>query len=137
MLSKRGTILSMPFVIVLLLISTALAMSLARKGQAAHLPIRIIRFQNIGNDANVNTGIPSSNHHCVATGWAAQWDIQEDDAGNSYVWTQVQPTIQGNRWFVRASFRSHNNHESPDVDVVCFPTDLATFQGSTTLFDPD
>ncbi len=112
-------------------------MSLAKPAQAAHLPVRIIRYQNIGNDATLNTGIPSSTYHCVATGWAAHWDIQEHDAGNSYLWTQVQPTLQGNRWFLRASFRSHNNHESPDVDIVCFPTDAATFTGPTTLFDPD
>ena len=133
----RGTIFSTQFVIVVLLIATALALSLARNGQASHLPIRIIRFSNIGNDANRDTGVPSNTHHCVATGWSAQWDIQEDGAAANYVWTEVQPTLQGNRWFVRASFRSHNNHESPDVDVVCFPRDLATFQGDTTLFDPN
>jgi len=133
-LYARVALLLMAFLVVLAALITT---PLVKPAQAAHLPIRIIRFQNIGNDANINTGVSSSTHHCVATGWSAHWDIQEHDAGSNYVWTQVQPTLQGNRWFLRVSFRSHNNHESPDVDVLCFPTDVATFTGPTALFDPD
>jgi hypothetical protein len=174
MVSKRSTLLGTLFVLVFLLVSTALAAAqstvyvpvIAEDGQSAtqentpentpeeqadtsepepvgqevsaesHLPVRIIRFQNIGNDANFNTGVSASTHHCVATGWSGYWDIQENDAGGNYVWTQVNTTL--NTWFIRGSMRSHNNHESLDVDLVCFRTDLASFEGaSRSLFDPD
>jgi hypothetical protein len=94
-------------------------------------PVRILRFENVGNDANFNTGIPAVNYHCVAAGWSTRYDIEEDDAGINSVWTYVS----GATWWARVSLRSHNDHENPDVDIVCFRTEFATWEGAPTWLD--
>jgi hypothetical protein len=122
----------------LAILSFAMAMGTAALATPASAQqVRILRLENIGNDAERNTGVPINTHHCVATGWSARWDTQEDDAGNNYVWTYLKPTTQGNFWHVRASFNSHNDHENMDVDVVCFSTSISTFTGNRFLFHPD
>jgi hypothetical protein len=99
-----------------------------------YYPVRIKRMENVGSDANVSTGIPYASYVCVATGWSGYWDIEEDDAGSNYVWTQAQ----NGYWYLRASMRSHNNHETLDVDVLCFRREIAFMEGaSPSLFDPD
>lgn len=160
MLSKRDNRFSAPFGIVLL-ISTVLTMTMSQAPNAQE-PVRIIRFENLRNDANflitengnvidvngnpVSAGAPvlPSTHHCVATGWSAAWDINEDNDARQNVWTQVRDTDPGAltvlRWFVRVSFNNDGDRaERPDVDVVCFPTSIATFspEGKRFLYDPD
>jgi hypothetical protein len=140
MLIKRNTSFSVPLVIVLLFISTVLTMTMSQVANAQQTPVRIIRFENIGNSANVNIGVSPDTHHCVATGWSAKWDIDEDFDGSNHVWTHVQATTAGNRWFVRVAFNNDGDTdkaENPDVDVVCFPTNVATFEGNKFLYDPD
>ena len=43
-------------------------------------------------------------------------DIQEDDAGQILL-AYMEP--KGDKWQIRADFRSHNNHENWTLDVIC------------------
>ena len=89
-------------------------------------PIRIIRYQNAGNDARFDTGISANDYYCVATGWSANYDIQEFGAWVNMVWTFV---YEGT-WWARCEFNSHNHHENSDVDIVCFRKEIATWEGA-------
>ncbi len=97
--------------------------------------IIIHRFENLPNDGDTNTGISADAYYCVATGWSADWDTQEDGSGINMVWTHSS----GGTWWIRAQFHSHKGrHEHPDVDVLCFPKEMVTWQGaSTSLNRPD
>ncbi|RIK34049.1 MAG: hypothetical protein DCC55_33795 [Chloroflexi bacterium] len=95
--------------------------------------VRIVRFANIGNDANFNTGVSATDYHCVASGWAARYDILENDAQINTLWTYVN----GNTWWLRVNFPSHNTNENPDVDIVCFRSEVSSFTGNRSLNDPN
>jgi hypothetical protein len=94
-------------------------------------PILMRRYQDINN--NLNTHISADNYYCVATGWASYYDIQEDNAGPSAIWTY---TYSG-EWWVAGNLRSHIDDDFPDVDVVCFRYELVDYSGVTNLWDPD
>jgi hypothetical protein len=112
MLSKRDNSFSAPFGIVLLLISTVLTVTMSQAANAQQ-QVRIIRFKDLPNDANVlitengfvrepltedeGEGAPvlPATNHCVATGWSAKWDINEDFDGAQHVWTEVRDTDPG------------------------------------------
>ncbi|MCL4859314.1 MAG: hypothetical protein KJZ93_07900, partial [Caldilineaceae bacterium] len=96
--------------------------------------VRIRRFENIGNDANKDTGISATDYHCVITGWAAHYDILENNAQTNMFWTYVNPTT--NTWWYRVVFPSHNTHENPDIDVLCFRTEIASYTGNRNLNNP-
>jgi hypothetical protein len=136
MLSKRDTGFKVLFVTVLLLIPVVLTLTMSRPANAQQ--VLIIRLEDIGNNANKNLGISPDTHHCVATGWSAKWDINEDFDAPQHVWTNVQSTEEGERWFVRVVFNNDDPQaENPDVDVVCFAVSIAEFRGDKTLYDPD
>lgn len=94
--------------------------------------VRIERYINKGNDANFPTGISPSDYNCVAASWTARYDIQENNKGLNAVWTYVS----GLDWHVRAQFSSHNTHENPAVDVVCFSTAISTMIGPPDFREP-
>lgn len=101
---------------------------------AAVKPVLITRLENLGNDANVSTGIPAADYHCVAAGWSAAYDVNENGSSVNMVWTYVS----GSTWWVRAQFSSHSDrHESPDVDVLCFHVLISTFRGNRELNQPN
>jgi hypothetical protein len=97
-------------------------------------PVRILRYQKVGNDALFNTFVPANQYYCVAAGWSAKWDIQEGGSGINAVWTFENNGM----WHARVTFSSHNDHENPDVDIVCFRREFASWEGaSTSLNSPD
>lgn len=97
-------------------------------------PIRLIRYENRGDSANFSTGVSATDYYCVAAGWSAAYDINENDVHNNMVWTYVSSGI----WYVRVNFSSHNNAENPDVDIICFRKEIVSWEGAaTTLNDPD
>jgi hypothetical protein len=97
-------------------------------------PVRILRYENVGNDAFFNMFIPANQYYCVAAGWSAKWDIQEGGSGTNAVWTYES----SGTWWARAIFSSHNDHENPDVDIVCFRREFASWEGAPTwLNSPD
>jgi hypothetical protein len=96
--------------------------------------VAIRRFENIGNDAHRNTGFAASGYHCVIAGWASQFDIQENGVQTNMLWTYVNP--ETNSWWIRVVFPSHNTNENPDVDVVCFRTEIASYTGNRNLNAP-
>jgi len=99
-------------------------------------PIRIIRYENRGNDADFDTGIPFSDWYCVNAGWSTRFDIQESGTYNNMIWTYVHPI--SNTWQVNATFASHNDDEDPDFDIVCFRRNIASWEGASwELNHPD
>jgi hypothetical protein len=99
-------------------------------GQA---PIIMRRYENVGNNATFSTGISGTDYNCTIGGWSGRWDINENGAGDNFLWTQV---LSGT-WYVRTNFYSHNDHENLDVDLLCFRKELVWYIGDKTLFDPD
>jgi hypothetical protein len=95
-------------------------------------PVLIKRFTGLPNDANVYTGVSAAQYNCVAASWTARYDIQENSRGLNAVWTYVD----GTDWYVRAQFHSHNNHESPAVDVVCFHHAISYMDGPRDFREP-
>jgi hypothetical protein len=96
-------------------------------------PVLIKRFANVGNDANFDTTVSASDYECVAAGWSATYDIQESDARINMVWTYTS----GSTWWARVQFASHNDDENPDVDILCFRTEIAEFSGTRSLNSPN
>lgn len=100
----------------------------------ADKPVLIKRMENIGPDYSVDTGISSDEYECVVTGWSAKYDIDEAGSLINCVWTFVKDS----HWRVKVQLASHNDHENPDVDILCFRKDIAEWQGDPrTLWDPD
>jgi hypothetical protein len=91
--------------------------------------VLVKRFTSMGNDADIYTGISYLDYNCVAASWTARYDLQENDGGTNAVWTYVS----GLDWFVRAQFNSHNTHENPAVDIVCFSKVISYMDGSITF----
>jgi streptogrisin C len=74
-------------------------------------------YRQIGDNVDYYTGINATDYECSVAGIAARdADIQENDAGTiiaSYLYKQ------NNHWRIRGEFRTHNNHESWDFDLLC------------------
>lgn len=97
-------------------------------------PVRIIRYENKGDNVDFATVVSANDYYCVAAGWSTYYDIQENDPGTNMVWTYVASGV----WRVRVELRSHHEDENPDIDIVCFRKEIATWEGaSVTLNDPD
>lgn len=96
--------------------------------------VRIQRFENIGNDANFNSNISAIDYDCVITGWAAQFDFLENNTQTNMLWTYVNNTT--NTWWIRVVFPSHNTHENPDVDLLCFRREITSFTGNRNINNP-
>ena len=102
--------------------------------------VLIKRFENVGNDAEFDTMISSSDWECVATGWSASWDIYEgNDAANhiNRVWTWTKSST--GTWWAAVRFASHSgDDENPDVDILCFRKEITEWQGvSRSLIHSD
>lgn len=81
-------------------------------------PVSRHEFNNLGDNVNgYDTFISSSAYECGVAGVAAlNGDINEDDSGpiiQSYLFSS------GGTWRIRADFRTHNNSETWDIDVLC------------------
>lgn len=80
-------------------------------------PVSRHEFRNLGNDVNHNTFLSTSTHECGVVGIAARdGDIEEHNTGDilqAYLYK-----LAGTWWF-RGDFRTHNDQESWDVDVLC------------------
>lgn len=81
-------------------------------------PVTRHEFRNLGDNVNgYNTFISSDIYECGVAGIAARdADIQENDTGDII---QAYLFASGGTWRIRADFRTHNNHESWDIDVLC------------------
>ena len=96
-------------------------------------PIQIIRMINLGNDSGSGDGrkIPgmsAEKYECVAAGWAAKWNgglFGGNDSANR-VWTHKV----NSDWYVKVEFASYDEHENPDVDIVCFAKEIAAWSGA-------
>lgn len=81
-------------------------------------PVTRYEFKNLGDNVNgYNTYINSNTHVCGVAGMAARnGDINENDDGN-IIQAYIYPS--GGTWRIRADFRTHNNSESWDIDLLC------------------
>lgn len=96
-------------------------------------PVIIKRFKDVGNGAHFFTGVPADTFHCVAAGWSARFDIRESETGDFMIWTYVRD----GQWVARATFSTQDEHENPDIDILCFRTEIATFEGDRFLNEPN
>ena len=101
-------------------------------------PVRIIRFENVGNDANFDTGLSELEYSCVAAGWSATWRDNEINGvatpGVNMVWSYAKLST----WWLRVSFHSTSDSEDPDVDLLCFRNEIVTWEGGAAdLNDPN
>ncbi len=94
-------------------------------------PVRIVRLTDI--NGYIDTGISAATYDCVVAGFAAYYDLQEDDAGLSAIWTHVY----NGTWWVDAVLRDHNDYAYPDVDILCFVKAMVDYGGDRTLWDAD
>jgi hypothetical protein len=81
-------------------------------------PVSRFEFRNLGDNVNgFNTFISSSAYECGVAGISARdADIEEHNTGDII---QAFLFSSGGTWRIRADFRSHNNHETWDIDVLC------------------
>jgi hypothetical protein len=86
--------------------------------------VRNIRIETIPHNEYAFTGVLASEYNCVATGWYAYYDVQENNAGYHI----VQTSVSGGYWYVLVRFWSHNVNESPTVDVTCFHRNISTWE---------
>lgn len=86
-------------------------------------PIFTQWFRNLGDDVFRNTGISASAYECGIIGlWTGSGDIQEGGSGNIMM---AFTYISGNIWHIRAEFRTHNDPENWDIQLLCIDTRLA------------
>jgi hypothetical protein len=72
------------------------------------------------------TTIDSSNYACGIVGMSAlSGDINEDHIGNII---QVYTYYKNNKWNIYADFRSHNQDEIWDVDLMCIQRSVVDIQ---------
>lgn len=79
----------------------------------------VTRFEwkNLGENISFNTGLSTATYECGIGGSAARdGDPQEAGSGNPYLTYMFR---SGGTWWARADFRTHNNHESWDIDALC------------------
>ena len=80
-------------------------------------PVTRYEFRNLGNNVNYNTFISSDTYECGVAGFAARdGDIEEHNTGDII---QAYLVKSGGTWWFRGDFRTHNDHESWDLDVLC------------------
>ena len=93
---------------------------------APSLPAGSIFFRSyagLGDNVTHNTGILASDYDCGLVGMAAlEGDINENDPG--HILRAYTHTREG-RWWIRADFRSHYDHENWDVNMLCVPRPVA------------
>ena len=86
-------------------------------------PIKIERYTNLGDDISHDTGYSTADWNAVIAGFQANdGDIQEDNAGRII---QMKMVKIGGSWYIWADFRTHNNNESWDVDVMFIRTSMS------------
>ena len=74
-------------------------------------------FRNIGNNVTYNTFINSNTYECAVAGFAARdGDIEEHNTGDII---QAYLYKSAGNWIFRGDFRTHNDQESWDLDVLC------------------
>lgn len=74
-------------------------------------------FRDMGENVNAYTEINSNDYECGVAGVAARdGDVQESGGGTII---QSYLTKTNNHFDLRADFRTHNDHESWDVDLLC------------------
>lgn len=95
--------------------------------------VAIARYRNVGNDANFSVFLSAQEYNCVAAGWSAAW-AGRTDPGVNMIWTYVN---EDGNWWVRATFHSGSDNENPDVDVLCFRTEISSFEGDKFLNEPN
>lgn len=80
-------------------------------------PVTRLEYRNMGDSPSFNTFMSTTAYLCGISGLAAlDGDIQEGNTGDimkSYIYPN------GSTWWINAGFRSHNNHESWDLDAMC------------------
>lgn len=74
-------------------------------------------YRDIGNNVNYFTGIRSDVYECSIGGFAAMDGDTNEDGSGDIVQTYVYPV--NNHWMIRGDWRTHNNHESWDFDLLC------------------
>ena len=80
------------------------------------VPIRIRRYENLGDDIFRDTGVSTSEFNAAIVGFRANsGDIQENGVGDIIDLTMVD---DDGTWHIRADFRSHNTGENWGVDVM-------------------
>ena len=80
-------------------------------------PVTRYEFINLGDNVNFNTFISSDAYECGVAGIAARdADINENDTGDPIL---AYLFASGGTWRIRADFRTHNNSETWDIDVLC------------------
>lgn len=87
-------------------------------------PFIFLRYSNLGDDVDKDTGYSASTYSAAIIGFRAlDGDILESGTGNII---QVYTYIKNNRWYIRADFRTHNNHENWYVDVMLINNAMVT-----------
>jgi hypothetical protein len=95
-------------------------------------PIVIVRYRNMGNDADFPISLSAQEWNCTAAGWSAAWQ-QKTGPGVNMVWTYVKD----GGWWARVSFHSTADDENPDVDILCFRAEISSFEGDPALNEPN
>ena len=93
---------------------TVHTMCIARSQAAA---FQYYEFSNLGDNVDADTGIPAHDYLCGVIGMAALGgDINEKHGGDilrAYTYTQ------SGTWWLRGDFRTHNRHESWNLNLLC------------------
>lgn len=74
-------------------------------------------YKSLGNNISYSTQIDANAYECSVGGFAAiDGDINEGGSGDII---QTYLYKVDNHWYIRGDFRTHNNHESWDFDLLC------------------
>jgi hypothetical protein len=103
--------------------------------RAGH-PLVLKEYKNLGDNIRHLTDFAVEDWACGTVGFSARdGDINEDGFGD-IIKVYLEPN--GGRWQIRADFKTHNDNENWDVNVLCFHKDLSAapeiLSATPTLF---
>ena len=93
--------------------------------------IFITEYSAIPDNARYDTGISVGSFVCGVVGMEAyDGDIEEHDTGDII---QAYAYRDGGTWRIRADFRTHNNHENWNINLLCMKSGPAKWQAPLLL----
>jgi len=103
---------------------------IATIGYEKGIPFFFQEYQDLGDNVNLDTGIRVQDFVCGIVGFDARdGDINENGTGDIL---QTYLYQANGSWFIRADFRTHNNHENWDVTLLCADSEIASANGLQT-----
>jgi len=92
-------------------------------------PFVFISYGSLGDNVDKLTEFRTDEWTCGIVGFAAlHGDIDEKESNNALILAQMNKDNAAIKWRIRADFRTHNDHESWNVNVMCVAKEGVSIQ---------